>query len=262
MNEVIPVRDDFGVNDVQWAGPMEPNSEYLEDIWEDLHLRKYDLGPIIGPFEVALPEWMDFHDLVLGVDGSLFDMIENEGLIDKDVVIAWSMNNGRPISLIVGPKPTRVFDCQDKQQWLRVRATWTKVAEWVAGVYIGRPHRLTDFLRYRQEQEMMGVSFMALDDIVPLLVRTWDKISEDPEAAALAAQTSREDLDGWIPQIHAILSQEYEYASKIAQAWVFRGESSVVHRLQAVEYAWALFQPTQAYEWARAVRDEIYRRTD
>ncbi|KAF5585748.1 uncharacterized protein FSUBG_12337 [Fusarium subglutinans] len=262
MNEPIPVRHDFGVNEVNWTGPMAPNPEYLEDIWDDLHLRKYRVGPICGPFEIALPKWMDFHDLVLGNDGSLFDMIEDEGLIDTDVMITWSVGNHGPISLIVGPKPTRKFDSQDKNQWLRVRNTWMKVGEWVAGVYKGHPHRLTDFLRYRQQQEIMGVSFMSLDDVVSLLVRLWDKISEDEEKAALEAQITREDLDLWIPQIHAILGQEYEYASQIAKAWVFRDGSNEIQRLRAIEYAWALFEPVQAYEWACKVQDEVFGRTN
>ncbi|KAF4944725.1 hypothetical protein FGADI_12500 [Fusarium gaditjirri] len=262
ISEVIPVRHDFGVNDVKWSGPMEPNPDSLQSIWEDLHFERYNVGPIIGPFEIALPEWMDFNDLVLSDDGVSFDSIETDGLIDDDVMITWSVNDRRPISLIVGPRPTQKHDLSDKHLWLRVRTVWTKVAEWVAGVYKGRPHRLTDFLRYRQAQELMGVPFLSLDVIVPILVSAWDNISEDPEDAALEARRQREDLDLWIPQIHAILSQKWEYASKIALAWVFRDEKKARYRLQAIEYAWAVFQPTQAYEWARTVDEKIYGRSD
>ncbi|KAF5644477.1 hypothetical protein F52700_2476 [Fusarium sp. NRRL 52700] len=262
MNEAIPVRHDFGVNDVKFAGPMEPNPEYLEDIWDDLRLRKYEVGPICGPFEIALPKWMDFHDLVLGNDGTLFNMIEDEGLIDIDVRVTWSMGNHGPASLIVGPKPTRIFEGHDKNQWLRVRNTWIKVAEWVAGVYEGYTHRLTDFLRYRQQQEIMGVSFLSLDEIVAALVKGWNNISDDEKKAAFEAQSNREELDVWIPQIHAILSQEYEYASKIAKVWVFREGTNVLGRLRAMEHAWAVFQPFHAYEWAQNVRDEYFGRNN
>ncbi|KAF5613065.1 uncharacterized protein FTJAE_13968, partial [Fusarium tjaetaba] len=262
MDSSIPIRHDFGVNAVTWAGPMRPSQEYLEDIWDDLHLRKYEGGPIIDPFEIALPKWMDFHDLVLGNDGSVFDMIEGEGLIDTDIVISWSMGDHGPASLVVGPKLTKAFDSKDKNQWLRVLNTWMKVAEWVAGVYEGHTHRLADFLRYRQQQEMMGVSFMPLDQVVPLLVRLWNKILFDEEGTAGEAKFNREQLDLWIPQIHAILSQEYEYATKIARVWVFRDGTKFLRRLRAIEYAWALYQPIQAYDWARKVEDEIYSLTN
>ncbi|TVY62974.1 hypothetical protein Focb16_v014391 [Fusarium oxysporum f. sp. cubense] len=258
-NEVIPVRHDFGANnDVKCEGPMAPVPEYLQDMWEGLRLGMYSYGPIIGPFEIALPEWIDFHDLVYGDDGALYALIEDQALIDRDIVITWAMKNGRPISLVVGPKPSHKCDYEDKQLWLRTRATWLKVAEWVFGVYFGRPHRLTDFLRYRQEQELMEVPPLSLDEVMSLLMRRWDLMSHNPAEAALDAQSQREELDVWVPQLHAILSQPWGYASKIAETWVIReGVDVATRRLEAAEYTLAAFRPQDAYRWGRDVHEVI-----
>ncbi|KLO87964.1 Uncharacterized protein LW93_5130 [Fusarium fujikuroi] len=253
-NVELPVRHDFGANnDVNCEGPMGPVPEYLQDIWEELRLGKCIHGPIIRPFEIALPEWIDFHDLVYGDDGVLYAMIEDEALIDRDIVITWSTKNGRPVSLVVGPKPSLKCDYEDKQLWLRVRATWLKVAEWLANAYYGRPHRLTDFLRYRQEQELMGVPQLQIDQVLALLMNRWGKISQDPDAD-VDALSWREELDVWTPQLHAIFSQSWGHASKIAQTWVLReGVKPAYRRLEVAEYVLAAFRPEDAYRWGRDV---------
>ncbi|PNP79516.1 hypothetical protein FNYG_07132 [Fusarium nygamai] len=259
VDAVIPVRHDFGVNnDVKFEGPMAPVPEYLQDMWEELRLGKLIGGPIIGPFEIAIPEWCDFHDLVYGDDGALYTMIQDQGLIDRDIVIAWSMKNGRPASLVVGPDPSRKCDYEDKQLWLRVRATWLKVAEWAAGVYYGRPHRLTDFLRYRQEQDLMEVFPLPLDDVMCLVDQRWKEMMADPVGSLVEAQSQREELDVWSPQLQAILCQPWRYASKMATTWVMReGVKVAKRRLEVAEYIWAAFHPEDAYRWGREVYDKI-----
>ncbi|KAF5232501.1 hypothetical protein FANTH_12962 [Fusarium anthophilum] len=259
LNAKSPVRHDFGFNkDVKCQGLMGPVPDHLEDIWGELCLGKYLGGPIVGPFEIAIPEWCDFHDLVYGEDGALYAMIEDEALIDRDIVITWSMKNGRPSSLVVGPKSTLKCVYEDKQLWLRVRTTWLKVAEWVAGVYFGRPHRLTDFLRYRQEQELMEVIPLQLDEVMSHLIKRWNLMSEDPAKSALDAQGQREDVDVWAPQVEAILSQPWRYASQMAQTWVMReGVKVALRRLEVAEYRWAAFHPRNAYTWGRHVYECI-----
>ncbi|QGI83896.1 hypothetical protein CEK25_010625 [Fusarium fujikuroi] len=254
VNVEMPVRHDFRANnDINCEGPMGPVPEYLQDIWEKLRLGMCIRGPVIRPFEIALPEWIDFHDLVYGDDGALYAMIEDEALIDRDIVITWSTKNGRPVSLVVGPKPSVKYDYEDKQLWLRVRATWLKVAEWLANAYDGRPHRLTEFLRYRQEQELMGIPQPSIDQVLSLLMNSWDSISQEP-VAAVDALSWREELDVWTPQLHAIFSQSWGYASKMAQTWVLReGVKPAYRRLEVAEYMLAAFRPEDAYRWGRDV---------
>ncbi|KAF4997029.1 hypothetical protein FDECE_12224 [Fusarium decemcellulare] len=57
---------------------------------------------VCGPFEIQLPQQLDFEALVWGPGGSLFDAIQNN-MLDEDMAIAWFCDNdGRPDKLIVG----------------------------------------------------------------------------------------------------------------------------------------------------------------
>ncbi|KAL2681366.1 hypothetical protein Neosp_008977 [[Neocosmospora] mangrovei] len=115
------------------------------DIWRALNRSDHWIIPICGPFEVLLPKGLDFDDLVWGPEGAHFTYMHKE-LIDEDLMITWSVNDGVASKLIMGFRD----DAEGSQIPLckmdRLGLLFSRVTNWAADVYNGSAQSLLSHL--------------------------------------------------------------------------------------------------------------------
>ncbi|SPJ80233.1 uncharacterized protein FTOL_08625 [Fusarium torulosum] len=253
----LPVRDEFGAHEeLPSPCPVLPDAAARQQIWKSLGLETAGV-PFPGCFELTLPPWMDFHDLVYGKDGALFAEIKRDNLIDKDLIIGWNMLNDRPVSLMVGPDPEAVYDVQDRQLWIRVRALWWRVIQWLLEVYEGRPLRLKGYLFIMQSLEVELGPISSLSDPKQLEV-CWELVPRDNGKAARKAKAKRQTFDRQMPEIHAILMEPRQIMTALLEEWIDRaGLEFAEQRLDAVRYAWAIEEPGVAWRWCLEKHDKL-----
>ncbi|EKJ69463.1 hypothetical protein FPSE_10363 [Fusarium pseudograminearum CS3096] len=250
----LPVRDVFGARSEEVVPECTlPPHDVREMIWEELMI-PFDFGDcFLGPFEIAIPPWFDFHDLVL--DG--LDKIRENRLIDQDLEIAWDTKNGRPVSLVVGPHPRLFFDeetrdeeMQDKLRWARVRTLWHQVAEWLLAGYDDNPVCLADFLQARTDVVLCrGSAFLEFPSSIPQLLNRWDQIKANPGEASDGAWYTRENWDMWMPEIYAYISRPNGPNPAMLEDWVLREEGAFNERLTIATAIWSTFEANKALGW-------------
>ncbi|RKL48138.1 hypothetical protein BFJ70_g2495 [Fusarium oxysporum] len=245
----VPIREDWGIHNWEKVkGSALPSLLLCEKIWWRI-IDKPRGGPLLGPFELALPDWLDFHDLVLHD----FHKILTNKLIDADIVIGWRVEDGHPVSLIVGPTPLKDHGEGDIPLGLRVRSNWLRVAAWIADAYRGSPVRLVDYLcDYQRWVVCKGESEPF--HVIPHLQGVWTGITDNPEQAATAARMNRENMDKWLPEVHAILTQPRENVDLLLENWVRReGDDHTKGRTIVARDAWARVAMVAAYSWFDAL---------
>ncbi|KAF4342766.1 hypothetical protein FBEOM_3288 [Fusarium beomiforme] len=248
LDPKIQVREDFGARNKEGVEePRLPTMALREKIWDTVvERRAWPSGPIVAPFELALPEWLDFHDLIYHE----FDRIEKEKLLDEDIVIAWRVVKNRPVSLILGPDPRELHAHEERRFWILVRSNWWRVAFWLAGAYSGSPVRLVDYLRQYEKLAEKNLDCNSEESIVHL-VKAWYSITQDPLYAHEEARAARDKLDNWTPQIHAILCQPRDKVESLLEQWVYRAkfQGYIVTRLDFARAIWAQVATIKAYDW-------------
>ncbi|RSL59910.1 hypothetical protein CEP54_007063 [Fusarium duplospermum] len=132
-------------NGGQWFAPKEPSRSKRLDIWLALNRSDHWVAPICGPFEVLLPEWMDFGALVWGPEGAHFAHMHKE-LIDEDLVVTWATENGVPKRLIVGFRDDDEGSRTPLCKMDRLGFLFTRVTNWVDDVYDGSTQSLLSHL--------------------------------------------------------------------------------------------------------------------
>ncbi|KAM0339292.1 hypothetical protein ACHAPU_010971 [Fusarium lateritium] len=248
-NFPLLVRNEFRAHtELPSPCPLVPIRKERDLIWRGLGLNKAE-APFPGSFELTIPSWMDFHDLVYGNDGCLFCAIKREGLVDNDLVIGWKVLNNRPVSLIVGPNPTVAHNPRDRRLWIRVRNLWWRVTQWLLEVYDGRPLRLRDYLLIMQSLEVELGPTVSLSDPSQLNIGR-EIVPSESAAAAFRAEAKRHTFDLWMPEIYAILTEPRHLLIGLFDEWIDRlGVEIAPQRLDAVRDAWALYEPGVAWKW-------------
>ncbi|KAM5378174.1 hypothetical protein ACJA88_005908 [Fusarium oxysporum] len=245
----VPIREDWGTHNFENVkGSALPSHSLCETIWWEV-IDKPRGGPLLGPFELALPDWLDFHDLVLHD----FHKIATNKLIDEDIVIAWRIEENHPVSLIVGPSPLKNHAEGDIPFGLRVRSNWLRVAAWIVDAYRGSPVRLVDYLwDYQRWVVCHGESEPF--HVYQHLHGVWQDITDNPDEAAAAARMNRENMDKWLPEVHAILTQPRDNVELLLENWVRReGKDHTKGRTIIARDAWARVALNAAYSWFDAL---------
>lgn len=149
--------------------PMMPRLELRQKAWEQVFGDTAIVEPVVGPFEIRLPSWLDFQGLVLGSDGMGLHRINNDG-IDADLVITWEEGMSPDAKkLIVGFSGRADRYAADRRSNLeRLIMLWYQVFTWASMVYQGRPMPL--------ESHLHGESVARMGNILDKLVDAQDPI--------------------------------------------------------------------------------------
>lgn len=253
----LPVREPFGARREEpvKACPI-PLLSIRQTIW-DRSVKAPFNNCFLGPFEIAIPKWLDFHDLVLHD----FDRVKKEKLVRTGLVIAWRIENGRPVSLVVGPDPSIAYDeegitlkTDDFHLWTDVRSLWTQIAEWLVGAYRGSCFRLADFLHGKLEMVLArGNSYLEFSGARKEVQSQWNRTTANPCFAFDAAKYRRDKYDRWMPEVYAILSQPRTVVGALLQDWIRREPESYQGRFNTVRDIWTPLAFHDAHEWCHAM---------
>ncbi|KAI1059046.1 hypothetical protein LB507_004063 [Fusarium sp. FIESC RH6] len=224
--------------------PIPPDRNSRQHIWYLLDLPA-PVKPCLGPFQVAVPPWIDFLDLLFGDGGTMF--ASTGGLIPRDVTVACTKgSNGVPNSLVVGPNPIIAHDLDSPMLRHGVHKVWRQVIHWLRLAQEGRPLRFSDFLRcfgtLKIDEDKSTVELM--DD----LFDACEAASRSPFAVhARIAQAKKENLIRWTPEIHAYPKVPSSHVGILLRKWVLQlGEVLTHERATAVFDLWGQHSPTEA----------------
>ncbi|KAH7179129.1 uncharacterized protein B0J16DRAFT_386953 [Fusarium flagelliforme] len=180
-------------------------------VWQTAMGQEMYEAPCIGPFEVALPTWLNFHDLIWGHGGRLYAELRSS--LHRFLTVGWITTCGKPKSLVVD------------------------VVFWVSEVYAGTCTTLLESLTLSHWRRMFKNRRRQLPKaLIDYLSdgRKYDTI----EAEALK-RCNEEEV--WTPQIYAILNQHSVSAiAEPLRAWVWvvvaASNQNTIQIFQALEW--------------------------
>ncbi|OBS17838.1 hypothetical protein FPOA_09567 [Fusarium poae] len=143
-------------NDKLMEQPHIPSLAVRQIIWESVNGNLSFIYPVVGPFEIEVPSSLDFHGLIWGDDGKLYDQMISS--LHDFLTIGWTIAGGRPSSLVVGFKPSHEDAARCHRQWLDLTTLWEDVITWVMAVRRGSSATLSDTLTI-QHCARMGVVY-------------------------------------------------------------------------------------------------------
>ncbi|KAF5575882.1 hypothetical protein FPCIR_12933 [Fusarium pseudocircinatum] len=129
MDEPLCLVPDFRGNKAMPCLVPIPTMDSRKKIWEDVCNEKHFTRAVPGPFEVALPTWLDFNRIVIGEGQAVLNEIRQ--LTSPMLTIAWRIVFGKLVSMIIGVVPK--FDEFNTSPSIRleVRRLWDYVCHWV-----------------------------------------------------------------------------------------------------------------------------------
>ncbi|EKJ67426.1 hypothetical protein FPSE_12393 [Fusarium pseudograminearum CS3096] len=244
MDAEFPIRRGFWPSyDVGFAPPRATKLELRQHIWDSLALGKLG-GPFPSPFEVVLPPWIDFADLVLGTGSTVLGPVMDQ--MPREVSITWTRSkDGRPCSLVMGPCPEMNHNMNDKNMLKAVRTVWCHIVEWTAHAWYGRPRRLADFLA-TQVTLALAMDASPSASILKWARESWVEFVDMQDFPR--AKEAKDELIRWVPEIHAILRQPKNHVEPLLNEWVER-EGDLDDRLFVVMDTWSVLAPIHAFKW-------------
>ncbi|KAF5533605.1 hypothetical protein FNAPI_12622 [Fusarium napiforme] len=226
----VPCREGWDIPNWEKVDACQlPDADLREMIWRRV-VSKPHPDPLTGPFELALPDWLDFHNLVL----HNFKNIAKNRPIDPDVTICWRVKDSYPISLVVSLITSREHD-----------------GESITFGFIGSPVRLVDYLHFCFWWVVRKGDW-GVFDTVTRLIEAWEGITSDSDKAVADAKLNRENMDNWVPETHAILTQPRPEVPLLIENWVRRegSDSNTLFALTTLaRNTWALFSIDDGRSW-------------
>ncbi|RKL46856.1 hypothetical protein BFJ72_g2596 [Fusarium proliferatum] len=253
----MPLRDHYMASKESAPVARLPSHELREKIWRSLQmLPDRPQGPIVGFFEVALPPWIDFHDLIFGPHGSLVTKLRS-GIYSRELHISWATNKDQAVALVVGPHPEYTHDAGNRNLWKELRNLWLKVLEWVFHVNRGNPFRLVDFLKDLQILEIKLDLSLNLG-ILDWVIEDWENVNANPVKSSATAALKKANLIAWTPRVFAMLKHPGTpllLHSWVCECWESRDEMK--ERVGVARYLWSQHDHVAAFVWQRQMMDEI-----
>ncbi|VZH97540.1 unnamed protein product [Fusarium fujikuroi] len=128
----------------KFMGP-QPSLAQRKEIWDVTYGDKPYTSVVAGPFELALPSYIDFRKLVLGEGNKVYDNLCR--LMGPHLVLSWTIVDNKASSLIVGVNP--IFNVGAESLFLHqnVRRLWFHVLQWLKVVKQGHNITIVDHLK-------------------------------------------------------------------------------------------------------------------
>ncbi|CVL13192.1 uncharacterized protein FPRN_09969 [Fusarium proliferatum] len=127
-----------------------PSLDQRKEVWEkDNNYPREAVAPITGPFQIALPLWIDIYSLVIGENNHLLDMINNE-IVPPHLAVSWIDDDEACFTLVVGFSPTTCINPGGTGVHSSIRYLWQSVVDWTIETYYGGTMSLATFLRVRK----------------------------------------------------------------------------------------------------------------
>ncbi|KAJ4015440.1 hypothetical protein NW752_006903 [Fusarium irregulare] len=211
-------------------------------VWNTIMGQGIYQAPCIGPFEVAVPTWLNLHGLIWGRNGRLY--VELRSSLPRFLSVDWISNWGKPKSLVVG------FNDEEASKTHRHWQDLAMLYEVYAGTCTTLLESLTLsnwrrlFCIRRRQSPTAFIHFLS------------DRRKYDTTEAEALKRCSEEEV--WTPQIYAILNQHSASAiEEPLRAWICREDGNKLRRATLATKVWVVIaasnqntiQIFQALEW-------------
>ncbi|KAJ4135206.1 hypothetical protein NW768_004827 [Fusarium equiseti] len=150
------IRPDHNVNKDKPVEQIQFSSHDLRlKLWQTIKGYGPFKKPIVGPFEVALPPWLNFYGLIWGEDGEIYKEICS--FIPPFLTVGWYVREGRAVSLVVGFKVSDEEQAKNHWTWQALVTLWGDVLTWVEGANDGAGTTLLESLTISHSRRVASV---------------------------------------------------------------------------------------------------------
>ncbi|WAO92424.1 Hypothetical protein NCS54_00993300 [Fusarium falciforme] len=254
--------------------PPVPSLAAREHAWKATFGDGLRDEPFCGPFEVRIPCWIEFEELIWGHNGQIFAKVRD--IIHRDLAISWEDEKptsvkggqgmplsvdyeGRPYKLIVGF--SKGVDHTHGANQSLLLALWNSVAGWAGLAHIGTSMTLAEYLRVnqaRQDAVVIGTMSGPRNPVRAL----YKESQENTLAAQQAARKEKCAMERWQCEVHEILQNPIEIATERLDGWVMASGHDMDLRITVAERVWAMsvsdpVKMAQGSHWAHCLRSGL-----
>lgn len=253
------------------ACPPVPSLAAREHVWKAKYGDGFRHEPVCGPFEVRIPCWIEFEELIWGHNGQIFAKVQ--GLIHRDLAISWEDEKptslkggqdmslsvdyeGRPCKLIVGF--SKGVDHTNGPNQSLLLGLWNSVLGWAGLSHVGTSMTLAEYLRVNQARQDAVVISTTSGPKNPVRA-LYEQGQENALVAQQAARKERSAMDQWQSEVHQILQNPIEVATERLNGWVVAGDRDMDLRITVAERVWVTsvsdpVKMAQGGYWANCLR--------
>ncbi|KAF5572310.1 hypothetical protein FPANT_13202 [Fusarium pseudoanthophilum] len=202
--------------------------------WDQLFHRRDFKAPITGPFQIAIPAWVDLETLVFAGGDYLLNTINNE-IVPPHLAVSWHNEDKPYITLVVGFSPTSCVDPWSEQARYSLKYLWHSIVDWVTGAYHGETMTLETYLRIRKAVPSADPQYI---DPVESAVESFNSIQEDVLGFKEQARKNREFLDHCRSDVLEIIQKPFSEAKAELTSWILRDENAMKERTETAHEIW------------------------
>ncbi|KAG9498460.1 hypothetical protein J7337_009265 [Fusarium musae] len=222
------------------AMPEVPSLEQRNHVWKnDPNYPSEMVAPITGPFQIALPLWIDLYNLVFGEHNQLLEEINNE-IVPPHLEISWIDDDQDCITLVVGFSRTTCVNPGSEGIGDTIRCLWQSVVDWAIEAYYGGTISLATFLRVRKAMPVVhSRSYHSSRGLTSMTSSAYAEVQSEALYSIRKAHEKRNFIAECRAEILEILEKPLAEAKTELSRWVLRGYSSEVdERVQVAREIW------------------------
>ncbi|KAG4277234.1 hypothetical protein FPRO04_07531 [Fusarium proliferatum] len=219
LDRDLPIYDEPGCKK-----SMELSLAQRKIVWDDNpNYPRHTEPPITGPFQIALPLWIDVDNLVLGEDDRLLNSINKE-IVPPHLAVSLHKDDEGCITLVVGFSPTTcIFLGDDEVIDRSIRYLWQNVVEWAIDTYHGGTITLATFLRVCKAFPLADDNDYHNRGVIDMTSDLWEEVQNNPKYFMARAQENREFIAKCRAEVLEIIQKPLAEAKAELSRWVCHG---------------------------------------
>ncbi|KAF5572306.1 hypothetical protein FPANT_13198 [Fusarium pseudoanthophilum] len=220
--------------------PEVPSLVQRNKVWKnDPDYPRETVAPITGPFQIALPLWIDLYNLIFGENNQLLEEINNE-IVPPHLEISWIDGDKDCMTLVVGFNRTTCVNPGSEGIEDSIRYLWQSVVDWAIEAYNGGTMSLATFLRVRKAMPVAhSSSYYSSQGLTSFTSSAYAEVQSEPMYSIRKAHEKRNFIAECRAEILEIVEKPLAEAKTELSRWVLRGYSSEVdERVQVAREIW------------------------
>ncbi|KAF5644487.1 hypothetical protein F52700_2486 [Fusarium sp. NRRL 52700] len=194
-------------------------------------------APITGPYQIAIPAWVDLDNLVFGDNDHLLDMINND-IIPPHLAISWHNDDNSYITLVAGFHPASCISLDNEEAQDSLNYLWGVILIWVIGAYHGETMTLATFLRVRKAVPSWVSSSCCHSDLISCAKDSFNAVQRDILGYKEQARENQEFIAHCRPHVLEIIQKPIMEAKDELTSWVFQDDTALKRRIEVAHEIW------------------------
>ncbi|PNP79524.1 hypothetical protein FNYG_07140 [Fusarium nygamai] len=206
--------------------PEVPSLDQRNNVWKnDPDYPRETVAPITGPFQIALPLWIDLYNLVFGEDNGLLEEINKE-IVPPHLEISWNDDDEDCITLVVGFSRTTCVNPGSEGIDDSIRYLWQSVVDWAIEAYYGGTMSLATFLRVRKAMPVAHSHSYHSRELTSWTSSAYAEVQSEALYSIRKAHEKRTFIAECHAEVLEIVEKPLAEAKTELSRWVLRGYSS------------------------------------